>query len=301
MLRLMLNQHTAVRIPSEAWFIGDLMDRLPLEGELSDKHLEEASRIILSHDRWKDWHCTDDVLHEALDMVRGGTLAELIDQIFRTCAHMESKPIWGEKSPRHSYYVRQIAKVFPNARFIHLVRDPRDVCTSMLNRNWYEGSVRRCAMCWNGMVESAMRAKEFGRKGYLQIAFEDLVSQQEGSLRTICTFLEIEYEPQMLGYSGAVDKEIQDWEQGIHAKLKSSPDTSEIGKWKTLKFWQILIIESMTGKHLKEAGYQLSCPWWLAWARPLCLFSCQIRQRLNELAAKLKGLSVASLTRRTSS
>lgn len=293
MLRLMLNQHPLIRIPSEAWFIGDLIDHLPLEGPLSPTHLDQACRLILSHDRWKDWQCEEYILRDSVHATEGPTLSELIDRIFRNCSGLGDKPVWGEKSPRHSYYVNALHILFPDARFIHIVRDARDVCTAMLLRNWYEGSVRRCAMSWDGMVGSAMRAREFGPDRYHQITFENLIRSPESALRAICEFLHIDYLPHMLDYSSNVNVDIKLWETHIHEKLTRAPDVSEIGRWKTLKLWQLLIIESLTAETLRKAGYHPGCPWWLAWAKLPCRLACDSWQRLRELASKINWAPIA--------
>lgn len=287
MLRLMLNQHPLIRIPSEAWFIGNLIDHLPLTGPLSSAQLDLACRLILSHDRWKDWQCEDHILRDTVHALPNPTLSNLIDRIFRSCSGLGDKSVWGEKSPRHSYYVTALHTLFPEARFIHIVRDARDVCTAMLLRNWYEGSVRRCAMSWDGMVGSAMRAREFGPDRYLQISFEDLIRNPESVLRSACQFLHMDYLPRMLDYSSNVKADIKLWETDIHEKLRRSPDLSEIGKWRALKLWQLLIIESLVGENLKKAGYRPGCPWWLAWAKLPCRLACDTWQRLREFSSKI--------------
>lgn len=295
MLRLMLNQHPLIRIPSEAWFIGDLIDKLPLEGPLSPAHLEKAFQLTLSHDRWKDWHCSDEKLRTTILSMENGTLSELIDRLFRNCSGMGVKPYWGEKSPRHSYYVHALNALFPNARFIHLVRDGRDVAASLLGRGWYEGSVRRCAMCWNGMVEAAMRAEKFGPERYRQIHFEDLIQQPEEVMRDICQYLKVEYTPELLAYHSAFEQEIEDREKGIHEKLERPPDVAEIGKWKRLKFWQRLIIESIIGENLRRTGYEVDHSWWLAWAKTPCRAWCWGYQKAREGMTKFRWIGTAGL------
>jgi hypothetical protein len=297
MLRLILNGHSQIRIPSEAWFIGDMLQHLPLSGSLTKSHLKQACDLILSHDRWKDWNCPDDVLRKTVLEAGQVTLSELIDLLFRSCSRMGTKTIWGEKSPKHSYCVQKLHQVFPGARFIHLVRDGRDVCATMIKRGWYEGSLRRCAMAWSGTVGAAFAAHAFGPERYLQVRFEDIVIRTEDVVRDICRFLDVAYEPQMLDYTAKVDQEIQVWERGIHEKLYRAPDAREIGKAKGLGPWRLLLIESIAGKNLRKAGYQLLCPWWLFWARFPCAVGCVFWQKIRELLVKVRSVGPPRFTR----
>lgn len=293
MLRLILNGHSKVRIPSEAWFIGDLLRDLPLTGPLSKAQLQQACKIILSNDRWKDWNCSDDLLRETVLDAEGETLGGLIDRLFRSCAGIGSKPIWGEKSPKHSYCVTQLNEVFPKARFLHLVRDGRDVCAAMLSRGWYEGSVRRCAMSWDGSVRAASAAGSFGPGRYLEVRFENLILQPEVEVRKICQFLEVEYEARMLDYTLGLDQEIQTWENAIHEKLRQAPDVKEIGRSRDLTACQLLQIEAVAGATLRRAGYRSLCPWWLSWAVLPCRALCGMWQRWLELKTKFTPRTTA--------
>jgi Sulfotransferase family len=290
LLRLMLNQHPEIRIPGEAWFIGDVIQRFPAGKPVSFKELQEICEAILTHDRWKSWECPDERLRQVVMNSEGEGLEVVVDRIFRECGGVGKKSLWGEKSPRHSYLVEKIHEVFPSARFIHIVRDGRDVCAAMIERKWYDGSARRCAMCWSGMVGAAAKAQQFGAGTYRQISFEDLIRNPEETLKGICDFLGVEYVEEMLNYQETVPGEIATFETKIHEKLSRSLDVSEIGRWKKLSFRQLLIIESLAGPLLKEFGYSSGIKPSLGWVRGGCGLLLNLWQKVRELSSKSRVL-----------
>jgi len=100
-----------------------------------------------------------------------------------------------EKTPGHAFVWRDIARVFPDAFFLHLVRDPRAVIASLLaakkeweNGDWIPRRITRACGFWSQHVTSAAGAKGTGR--YHEVRYEDL--REPATLRQIFSFLGIE-------------------------------------------------------------------------------------------------------------
>ena len=92
-----------------------------------------------------------------------------------------------EKTPSHSLHVDLIARYVPGVRFIHLIRDGRDVASSLVaaSQGWgaswgAPGNVARAARTWSDHVTAALRAKELGP--YCELRYEDLRGE-DGSTR----------------------------------------------------------------------------------------------------------------------
>jgi len=97
-----------------------------------------------------------------------------------------------------------ILQVFPDAQFIHLVRDGCDVISSTLRYGFFT-DITTAANRWVRVVQNARRFAEAHPDRSLDVRYEDLVSQPEGTVKSICLFLGVEYEPKMLLSDGLAD------------------------------------------------------------------------------------------------
>jgi hypothetical protein len=108
----------------------------------------------------------------------------------------ESDVVWGDKSPMYTEHIDLLGRLYPQARFIHIVRDGRDCCLSAHNA-WKQNMVR-CAQKW---ARGVTKARSEGRRipeRYLEVRYEDLLANPEMELRRCCSFLDVEYDPSMV-------------------------------------------------------------------------------------------------------
>lgn len=260
MFRLMLNEHSRLHIPRESWFLMDLMDNLPLQGELSGADRDRAFTLISTHGRWKDWPSSDEDLARVFRSLEGATLAELIDSVFRGCGNLEGKPRWGDKTPKYIDEVRRLCVVFPGAKFVHVIRDGRDVCMSLRGFRWQGESIYSIAEYWRDVIFAGKQAEQLlGPEAYLEINYEDIVLEPEASLRLVCRFLGEEYEDRMLDFYENAAENIADFEKdkGIHTKTMRAPRAEDTCRWKTeMRPIHVAMFESVAGGAMKIAGQE---------------------------------------------
>lgn len=253
----MLNSHPDIYIPPEAWFLGELVTRLPRNRRLSRQEVEEAKKIILQNERWFDWKCPTETLDAALSFKEAPTLAELIQEVFIKCSLCGSKLIWGEKSPRHSHLITQIHEIFPQAKFIHLIRDGVDSCMSIFARGWYDQNFRRICEHWNSTVRSACRAKKYGDDFYMEIHYEELVRDPESKLKTVCEFIGLPFFTSMLHYESRIAGDIAAGESNLHSNLNDGLKSNLVGIGrKKITVRQKIIFNIICGKKNLEMGYE---------------------------------------------
>lgn len=104
--------------------------------------------------------------------------------------------IWGDKTPGYINHMELIKRIFPKAKFLHMLRDPRDYCLSV-KKSWGK-NIYRAAQRWNDSVSNACR---FGSKlgfDYIEIQYESLLEDPEGSMRKVSTFFGCEYDTKMI-------------------------------------------------------------------------------------------------------
>lgn len=107
------------------------------------------------------------------------------------------KVIFGDKSPGIHHFMSDVLALIPKARFIHVVRDGRAVAYSQYSRTGKLLSI--AAQDWvDGISKGITNQAWVGKEAYHMVRYEDLVEHPEKTVRAICDFLEIPFEPQMM-------------------------------------------------------------------------------------------------------
>lgn len=104
-----------------------------------------------------------------------------------------------EKTPRHVLHLETIGEVFPEARFVNVVRDPIDVASSLLGMPFESSrSMLSYAQRWTESIQAARTYAE-AHPGRLEtVVYEALVLEPEAQVRRLCAFVDLSYEPSML-------------------------------------------------------------------------------------------------------
>jgi Sulfotransferase family len=270
LLRLMLDAHPHMAIPSETHFIPDLIKAYRLESPSPERLCE----VVTAHRRWGDFHLDAGELLErlrALDSINPG---DAIRAFFELYAEREGKSRWGDKTPGYVREMHRIESVLPEARFVHLIRDGRDVALSVLGMNWGPSTVPEAAFRWKKRI---LRAREqVPRIGhYIELRYEDLVRDTEGTLRRVCEFTELPYDEAMLRYHQRAparlrekardldrgpDKAPQRAEERLesHALAAEPPNPERIERWRTeMSAEDRAVYEELAGDLLADLGYEV--------------------------------------------
>ncbi len=108
-------------------------------------------------------------------------------------AWADGKRTWAEKTPKHVHHIADMQRLSPNARFLCMVRDGRDVALSIKRRTGdFDEGVRR----WTADNEAWLALASSAR--LLPVRYEQLVAAPEAEMRRICGFLELDFEDAML-------------------------------------------------------------------------------------------------------
>lgn len=261
LLRLMLNEHKRVTIPPESWFLSPLMDAMPSEQKLDQKHLERCCEIIVTHGRWRHWGIHDAALYAAILGLRTPLLRDVVSRAYQLWATRAGKQRWGDKTPGYALEIARLRRLLPGAKFIHIVRDARDVCLSLRQRKMEGGCTYSAAAFWVRRVRGALRAGRRLPPGqYLQVSYERLVLDTERVLREVCEFLGENWDHHMLEFYQNAGKNITEAEQaaGIHAKLSRPPEPTDVARWKQeLTLFQVATVEAIAGRIMRQVGQSL--------------------------------------------
>ena len=270
LLRLMLDAHPELAIPAETHFVPELLERereCRVPGELVD--------VIVAARTWGDFGLDERAFRDAVEAARALTAAEVLRIFYGLCAQREDKPRWGDKTPGYVKRMRPIAAGLEEARFIHLVRDGRDVALSRLRRGMGEGKpMADVADLWKRRIESARKQAKRLRGRYLELRYEDLVADPEQALRSICDLIELGFHPAMLDHHrdaaeriGQLGDLAAEGERGgrpaeerreAHALASQPPSEARIGGWREhMDPEDRAEFEAVAGALLVELGYDV--------------------------------------------
>ena len=178
--------------------------------------------------------------------------AVLMDHVRRLCddvlaPHMTpGAQLLLERSPWHVRHMDLMGEVYPRARFIHIVRDPRDVARSIVAHDWGPDSLEEAAGQW---VESVEVARATTVDHCLQLRYEDLLSDVTGGSQAIYEWLGLDASPEHL------EEAVRD--AAFH--VNRDPAGSGVGtaKWQDLlESDQVEVVEAVAGDLMAVLGYE---------------------------------------------
>ena len=262
LLRMMLVSHSRLTIPPETWYLVPLVRRFSVDRPLNAQEIEGAVSIITSHYRWPDMKLDTLDFRRKVAQLREPYLRDLVEVVYWFHVDAEGKARWGDKTPLYVEILPELATMFPDSRFIHLVRDGRDVAKSYQATDWIGPWLHDNTREWNRALECHWRwARSDLRTRILQVRYEDLVLETETTLRHICRFIGENFEPQMLSWEQKVDEQVPTRERDVHAKLKLKVGAEGVARWKReMNARETFVAEAFMGAHLRRLGYQARYP-----------------------------------------
>lgn len=264
LLRLMLDAHPDIAIPPETHFIS----RLNLQCGR-----EEFFSVVTSEATWGDFHIDPAMFKNALNALNPFSVTVGLRCFYRLYANKYGKKYVGDKTPLYSLSMASIQPLLPEARFIHVIRDGRDVALSLRGLWFGPGdNIEAAAEFWSSRIQLARQQAPL-LKHYLEIRFEQLVLHPVDVLKKICEFLEIPFSEKMLTYHTNADRRLDELCDRYHPdgsvrvkredlvslfKLtKNEPDAGRIFCWKNrMSEAEQLSFERIAGKLLIDLGYE---------------------------------------------
>lgn len=218
----------------------------------------ELLRTILETRRFKLWGLDAAALNRSLEKVRG-TYAEGLQWLVAKYGETVGKPaarFWIDHTPGNVRSAVTLSELFPQAKFIHIVRDGRGVASSILPLDWGPNTIVGAAGWWTESVAYGLALESWaGPQRATRMRYEDLVLNFESTLRSLCSFLAVDFQPAMLKADGF---KVPGYTTQQHSLVGSAPQPSRASAWEhTLAPRHIEIFESIAGELLRYLGYEL--------------------------------------------
>lgn len=168
----------------------------------------------------------------------------VFDYIFLYFAGLQGKTRWCEKTPQHVQHMDLLAQNYPQAKFVHIIRDGRD-CASSFQRRWYrtpELTIYR----WRKVVDIGRQQGIRLADRYMEVKYEDITTAPEVWMKKICEFIGVDFDKNVLvsrrpqsenrGVLGGIEKNTEKWRTSLSIKCRRS-------------------LERIAGQSLSQLGY----------------------------------------------
>ena len=257
LLRVMLNAHPRIGIPPENRFVSQVWFRRHRFGPPGSARAARRMALAVTRRGRGAVHVGTDRprLLADFERTRPQTPAAALDQVFSAWAARHGKARWGDKRPAYYALVDQLDAMFPDARFVHIVRDGR-ACVASLQRPPFSYPPVRAVATWLNSMHAGRRAlRRLGPDRVLELRYEDLTSEPEETLRRLCAFLGEEFAEAMLRPEDVVATYVPAGFQQHH-QIAAGVNTASVRAWeRELSDAEVAAVERLGARHLRRFGY----------------------------------------------
>jgi len=258
LLQTLLASHPNIAAPPEMYFIHRIVRQKARYGDLSDDR--NLRRVI------------DDLLSPTLPTLAGcgfdpdalfararrgpATYAAVFDVIMSDFAARHGKARWSEKTPGQP--ARSILQLFPDAKLVHIVRDPRAVIASSLATPWNPFGARQRAEFWRRFTrDNIATGFAAGPERFFQIRYEDLTRDPEHVMRLVFTFLGEDFDPSMIAVENRAATAVPDVTSPWQLRALEPIAPPDFNAWRSkLGRRDRAHIAAVLNSDLKPLGYQ---------------------------------------------
>lgn len=268
LLRMMLDAHPDLTMPPETHFVPELID-VAADGKATP---EAFLATITKQREWGDFGLTEEQLLDAFRAIQPLNPGDALRAFYAAYAERVGKPRCGEKTPIYVKSIRKISEAMPEARFVHVIRDGRDVALSIRDRAVKEHPIDTIAERWVRRIGQARRQSKHVPH-YMEVRYEQLILDTEPTLRRICEFFELPWDGAVLDYHRQSAERLEEMKRELpadgkrttlsverrmatHARTTEKPDPSRVSRWREqMDREDRRLFESIAGELLEELGY----------------------------------------------
>lgn len=252
-------------MPGETHFLEDIYHRYGDPGDLSEHLPDILARLRTLYGRYEepdDQQRIDRLCESgAFDRQLSGcaTQREIFDAFMTLQATSAGKTRWGNQVPRDVFELDTIFRMFPDARVIACIRDPRDFLVSYRDKWTIAAAAHRARLrrlyhpvltsyLWKASAQAILAGKSRFGDAVQVTCYEDLVRDPASRLRQLCSFIGEEFHPRML------DTQFSNSSTGERLTGISS---SSAGRWRAdLPLEDAYFAQKICGQAMEKFGYR---------------------------------------------
>jgi hypothetical protein len=259
LLRDLLRSHPRLSFPPESHFIPRFF-----RGWGDPATAEEAQALgsrILRLATVRRWEL--ELRPEAFRSCR--SFADILEVLYGEFARMDGKRRWGDKTPHHVAEIPELARIFPDAKVIHIYRDGRDVALSWLARYYGPRNLHSAAVAWRDLVSAGRRDGPRLGSAYTEVSYEGLLEHPERTMRAVCDFLREPFTDSVLKPAERTSPYVWRQIQRGTYRHRGEIERGNAGNWRdSMALPDRALFESVAGELTRELGYPVE-----GLARPL--------------------------------
>ncbi len=265
LLRTLFDAHPNVAIPLECAFIINMESKYGNVKNWDEEKLLSFFTDVQLHIKFDTWKLNLDDLKADLLLYKGEyTFQDICKVVYLNYNSIfnKEKIAWiGDKNPVYATYTPKLLKLFPDAKFIHLMRDPRDNIISLKNVDFEGPFVALLAYRWVHSAKRIFRLKQKYPERFYTIRYEDLVKDPHRYYREMCDFLNVPFNSLVFDFYKRGPEVLKAYNVELvmkyHKSLLSPINADKVDVWKKqLPETDIRVTENVAGGWLEKYGYE---------------------------------------------
>ena len=251
LLRVIFNAHPEVAVPPESRFITELWTGS------TEVDVDDFLTRLGEHRQFRSWTLPVEEIRERIAPATRITYVEAVETAYKAYTERSGKRTWGDKTPRYVEHIPFIAGLFPEGRFIHLVRDGRNVALSYANVPFGPKTVTKAAALWKRRVMAGVRdGRALGATRYRELRYEDLVAEPERYVRDLCDFVGVQFATEMMEYTTKAQEFVFEKAKTYNPNVLQKP-RRDVRSWKEeMPPDHAAVFETVAGDVLDLFGYE---------------------------------------------
>ena len=246
----MLERGGEIAIPPESYFPVSLEERHG-HGAFEPAAFTAELRANV---RFRAWELP------SVDVSDAVSYPDAVRAVYAAYADARGLSRYGDKTPPFVLHMDLLAGLFPEGRFVHLIRDGRDVARSLVQTSFGPKGLARAAEVWERRVSRGRASgARLGADRYLEVRYESLVADPASALREVCAFVELGFREPMLHPEEGVTA-VPETERAHQASL-AMPVTAGLRDWRRdMPDADVALVEAVAGDLLSDLGYERRFP-----------------------------------------
>lgn len=290
LLQSILDAHTGIVVPPESYFVIHLDKKYKrktswndalIAAFIDDLYTDRPFRLV--------WRIPRSNVEEAFEVAKPiqnfEQACNAVRSSFKESYKSKTITCFGDKKPIYASFPQRVMKVSPTAKIIHLVRDPRGTGNGQIN-TFKRSDALAIGYLWKRQNKAISELKNKYPQQYFFLKYEDLVIHTEKTIRSICEFLELDFQPEIMDYRKETTERYDQYTELFkdkHRSLLQPIDIKIAEKWKT----------KLKPKHRREieyATYSLAQQFGYSFEKPSNTLALQLKTPISMLKI---GLSIA--------
>jgi hypothetical protein len=267
LLRRIVDAHPLIAVARETHWVPRFYEQRIGVTDDGDVTAELVSQLV-GYRRFPRFRVPEEELWKLVERDEPVSYAAFVSRFYDLVGEARGKRLVGDKTGAYARALPTLHALWPAARFVHLIRDGRDVALSVLSwkpdpgasrfSTWEDDPLMTTALWWSRNVGLARQAGlTLPRRLYHEIRYEALVTAPEAACAGLCAFLDLPYDEAMLRFHEGRTRH----EPGLSAKRARLPITPNLRNWREqMSTDAVERFEAVAGELLEELGYDRAFP-----------------------------------------